>query len=82
MTKTESIMRQSSKLTIYNWLTKIMPATKLCRRIRVACLKWAGVRLGAHVEIGDGVIVRGDGRISIGRNARLYELSKKIYINV
>ena len=66
-------MKQSSKLLVYNWLTKILPATYLCKRFRVACLKWAGVRLGKHVEIGDGVIVRGDGEIRIGDRVRIYD---------
>jgi len=66
-------MKQSRKLTIYNWLTKILPATNLCHQFRIACLKWAGVNLGANVEIGDGVVVRGDGEISIGDYVRLYD---------
>ena len=66
-------MKQSRKLTIYNWLTKILPAINLCRRFRIACLKWAGVKLGEHMEIGDGVVVRGDGEIQIGNHTRIYD---------
>ena len=74
-------MRQGSKLIVYNWLTKVLPATSLVQRLRIACLKWAGVNLGANVEIGDGVVFRGEGKISIGDNVRMYDdvyvLSKK-----
>ena len=74
-------MKQSRKLIIYNWLTKVLPATRFAQRLRIACLKWAGVNLGANVEIGDGVVFRGDGKISIGDNVRIYDdvyvLSKK-----
>ena len=66
-------MKQSSKLVIYNWVTKILPATSLCQRLRIACLRWAGVRIGECVEIGDGVVVRGDGEIVIGNRVRIYD---------
>ena len=66
-------MKQGSRLIVYNWLTKILPATSLCRRIRLSCLKWAGVELGEDVELGDGVVMRGDGKISIGDHVRIYD---------
>lgn len=66
-------MKQGAKLIVYNWLTKVLPATSLSQRLRIACLKWAGVKLGRNVEIGDGVVFRGDGKISIGDNVRIYD---------
>ena len=39
----------------------------------MACLGWAGVRLGVGVEIGDGVVMRGDGEIQIGDHTRIYD---------
>jgi acetyltransferase-like isoleucine patch superfamily enzyme len=66
-------MTQNSKLVIYNWLTKVFPSVSVCRRVRIACLKWAGINLGRCVEIGDGVVVRGDGEICIGDNVRIYD---------
>lgn len=75
------MLKQQSKLIIYNWLTKVLPATSFCQKLRMACLKWAGVRLGVGVEIGDGVVMRGDGEIQIGNHTRIYDdvyiLSKK-----
>lgn len=68
-----SRMKQGAKLVIYNWLTKILPATSICQRFRIACLRWAGVKIGDSVEIGDGVVVRGDGEIIIGDRVRIYD---------
>ena len=70
-------MKQSSKLIIYNWLTKFLPGVSLCRKLRMACLKWAGVKLGSGVEIGDGVVMRGEGEIQIGDHTRIYD---EVYI--
>ena len=66
-------MKQSSKLVIYNWLTKVLPAIFFCQKIRIACLRWAGVKIGERVEIGDGVVVRGDGDLIIGNRVRIYD---------
>ncbi len=70
-------MKQGSKLIIYNWLTKVLPVTSLCRKWRMACLRWAGVKLGFEVEIVDGVVMRGDGEIKIGDHTRIYD---EVYI--
>ena len=66
-------MKQSSKLLFYNWMTKILPAANICQWLRKVCLKWAGVQLGEHVELGDGVVMRGDGQIRIGNHVKLYD---------
>lgn len=66
-------MKQSSKLVIYNWLTKILPATSLCRKFRIACLKWAGVKIGTEFGLGDNIVVRGDGEVCIGDRVKIYD---------
>ena len=66
-------MNQNTKLCLYNWVTKLLPMTRINRWLRVALLKWAGVKLGAEFELGDNVVVRGNGEVCIGDRVKIYD---------
>ena len=70
-------MTQSRKLTLYNWFTKLLPDCRMVKTFRLWLLKVAGVKVGKCVEIGDGVVFRGEGYIEIGNNVKIYD---EVYI--
>lgn len=66
-------MNQGRRLVLYNWLTTLLPDFSWTRAIRRGCLRWCGLVVGSNVEIGARVFVRGNGKIQIGRNVKLYD---------
>ena len=66
-------MMQDTKLSLYNWLTFIIPNFNWWVRGRVRLLRWCGVEIGQDVEIGARVIFRGNGKIKIGDRVKIYD---------
>lgn len=66
-------MTQSKKLTFYNWITKLLPDCRIVKAFRIWLLKRAGVKIGKNVELGEGVVIRGNGYIEIKDNIKIYD---------
>ena len=66
-------MNQARWLVFYNWLTMLLPDFAWARAVRVRFLRWSGLHVGANVEIGARVIIRGCGKIEFGNRVKVYD---------